>query len=151
MRSVLVFMADESPVMSARVNGVKPVTFEDITPFLGLVPCLRNKARRIALAATILVVSQMASHPALLSLRIEVHRLLSFVLRRPIREDENPSRATEPGWDSLKHVELVFLIEDHFGMRFREPEIAKLDDARQIERLVEEMLAEKRGEACATA
>jgi acyl carrier protein len=89
----------------------------------------------------------MAPHPALLGLRIELHRLLGFVLRRPIGADENPARATEPGWDSLKHVELVFLIEDHFGMRFGEQEIAGLEDTRQLERLIER----KRGEACGTA
>jgi|SRR5580658_10212198 acyl carrier protein len=90
-------------------------------------------------------------------LRIEIHRLLSFILRRPIGDGENPSRAAEPGWDSLKHVELVFLIEDHFGMRFAEREIAELEDARQIERLIETRLLQRplpeksRGEGCGTA
>jgi acyl carrier protein len=90
-------------------------------------------------------------------LRIEVHRLLSFILRRPIREEENPSRAAEPGWDSLKHVELVFLFEDHFGMRFSEQEIAEIEDARGIERMIEkrflrEQSLPSRGvEACGTA
>jgi acyl carrier protein len=96
----------------------------------------------------------MAPHPALSlslrssGLRIEVHRLLSFILRRPIGDEENPSRATEPGWDSLKHVELVFLIEDHFGMRFSEQEIAELEDAGGIERLVD---SRSRGDTCGTA
>jgi acyl carrier protein len=84
----------------------------------------------------------MAPHPtpdihSLPSLRSEVPRLLGFILRREIAEDENPSRATEAGWDSLKHIELVFLLEDHFGVRFAEQEIAELADACGIERLVE--------------
>jgi acyl carrier protein len=96
----------------------------------------------------------MAPHPALglslssSGLRIEVHRLLSFILRRPVGDEENPSRATEPGWDSLKHVELVFLIEDHFGMRFSEQEIVDLEDAGGIERLVD---SSRRGDGCGTA
>jgi acyl carrier protein len=99
----------------------------------------------------------MAPQPALLSLHIEVHRLLGFILRRPIREEENPSRATEPGWDSLRHVEMVFLFEDHFGMRFSEQEIQELEDARGIERIIEKRFLEtpplpQRGvEACGTA
>jgi acyl carrier protein len=82
---------------------------------------------------------------------------LGFILRRPVGDEENPSRATEPGWDSMKHVELVFLFEDHFGMRFLEQEIAELEDARGIERIIEKRFFERqplsaRGvEACGTA
>jgi acyl carrier protein len=96
----------------------------------------------------------MAPHAAIqseaVSLRSEVHRLLSFVLRREIEDGENPSRAAEPEWDSLKHVELVFLIEDQFGMRLAEQEIAELEDAREIERFLEKRLAQK-GASCGTA
>jgi len=103
------------------------------------------------------MVAQMAPQPSIQILRSEVHRLLGFILRRPVGDQENPSRATEPGWDSLKHVELVFLIEDHFSMRFAEQEIAALEDARQIERLIcnkrieSERGRRERGEACVTA
>jgi acyl carrier protein len=95
--------------------------------------------------------------PNVAALRIEVHRLLGFILRRPVGDEENPSRATEPGWDSLKHIELVFLFEDHFGMRFSEQEIAELEDARGIERVIEKRFLEERPlpsrgvEACGTA
>jgi acyl carrier protein len=80
----------------------------------------------------------MAAHPAPLTLRSEVHRLLSFILQRPIGDSENPSRASEPGWDSLKHIELVFLLEDHFGICFAEQEVAELEDARGIEQFLED-------------
>jgi acyl carrier protein len=84
----------------------------------------------------------MAPHPtpdvtSIPILRSEVQRLLGYILRRTIGENENPSRSSESGWDSLKHVELIFLLEDHFGIRLNEREIADLEDSRDIERLVE--------------
>ena len=131
-----------------------------------------KRREKIVPAATILVVPSMAPHPvfshngadtplhispSIAALRIEVHRLLGFILRRPVGAEENPSRAAEPGWDSLKHVELVFLFEDHFGMRFSEQEIAELEDARGIERIVEKRFLEEQSlqlrgvEPCGTA
>jgi acyl carrier protein len=102
-------------------------------------------ARKISAAATILMIRAMAPHPtpdtqSLPILHSEVQRLLGFILRRDIGEAENPSRATEPAWDSLRHVELVFLLEDHFGIRLNEREIAELEDALGIERAVEDHL-----------
>jgi acyl carrier protein len=76
-----------------------------------------------------------------LDLQSEVRRLLSLVLRRPIGDAENPSRDTEPAWDSLKHVEIVFLMEDHFEVRFDGAEISSLKDAAGLVRLLEAQLA----------
>lgn len=36
------------------------------------------------------------------------------------------TRASEPDWDSLKHMQLIFLMEEKFGMQFSEEEIASL-------------------------
>ena len=80
----------------------------------------------------------MAPHPA--SIRSEVLRLLALVLRREVSSDENPSRETETDWDSLKHIELVFLIEDHFGVRFSEAEVPELADSERITRILEAKL-----------
>jgi acyl carrier protein len=74
-------------------------------------------------------------------LRSEVLRLLGYILGRTIGEQENPSRPSEPGWDSLKHIELVFLVEDHFGVRFSERELAEVEDAEQIVQALEKRRA----------
>jgi acyl carrier protein len=77
-------------------------------------------------------------------LRLQVHRLLGYILRRPIDERENPSRATEPTWDSLKHIELMFLLEDHFEVRFSARDMSQVEDAIGIQRMLDRIL-EARG------
>lgn len=42
------------------------------------------------------------------------------------------SRATMPAWDSLKHMQIVFALEDRFGIEFTEEQIPKLDSVRSI-------------------
>ena len=37
------------------------------------------------------------------------------------------SRANDPGWDSLKHIQIVFAVEERFGVQFSEEEIPALD------------------------
>ena len=73
--------------------------------------------------------------------RAEVRRLLSLALERPVAAAENPSRDADPAWDSLKHIEIVFLLEDHFGVRFTESDLARFENAEQIAGVVEARLA----------
>ena len=44
-------------------------------------------------------------------------------------------------WDSLKHMELVFALEDRFGVRFDEAEFAQLHSPAAIARAIERHLA----------
>jgi acyl carrier protein len=73
----------------------------------------------------------------------QVLRLLGYILSRPLADLENPSRSSEPAWDSLKHIELVFLLEDHFGLRFSEQEMSTMHDAAGIARIVERAMEKK--------
>lgn len=58
---------------------------------------------------------------------VAIRELIGSVLGRTIAPDEVVSRETESGWDSLKHLEMVVLIEDALGVRFDESELASLD------------------------
>ncbi len=71
-----------------------------------------------------------------------VREVISKVLKRPVNESESIERDTEPKWDSLKHVELLFSLEDIFPIRFDEKELAELNN---IDALVESI--EKHREA----
>jgi acyl carrier protein len=50
---------------------------------------------------------------------------MTVVFERPVARSEPVTFGTEP-WDSLRHVELIFSIEDEFGVRFEEAELPNL-------------------------
>jgi len=71
----------------------------------------------------------------------EVRRVLNLVLRRTGPLDQEIRRDREPAWDSLKHVEIIFAIEDRFSVRFNEDELRSLVSCGDITRAVERHLA----------
>jgi len=78
-----------------------------------------------------------SSNPTDRSLRAQINELFQLALGREIAPQENVSRENELAWDSLKHVELMFLLEDHFNLRFSEKEMAAMNDAAAIALIVE--------------
>lgn len=66
--------------------------------------------------------------------RSEIERrvidVLSTALKCPIAADTR--RADVAAWDSLKHIELIFAIEDELGLQFTEDELAALDSVPAI-------------------
>lgn len=66
-----------------------------------------------------------------------VRDTLGVVLGRAIPSDDPVLRHDQPDWDSLKHIELVFALEDALGVRFEADEIGELTDVAAIVRLAE--------------
>jgi acyl carrier protein len=64
----------------------------------------------------------------------QVRDVLKTVLGRPIGPGERLMRASEPAWDSLRHVEILLAIEGVCDVRFDEEEMGTLDS---LEKLVE--------------
>ncbi len=56
--------------------------------------------------------------------------ILESSLRVPV--DLEASRVNIPQWDSLKHVEVMFAIEDALGVEFSESELAELSNVSSI-------------------
>jgi acyl carrier protein len=50
------------------------------------------------------------------------------------RIDGSTSPESEPNWDSLRHMNLIFAIEDAFGVRFSDEEIPQLTSVAAIEK-----------------
>lgn len=61
-----------------------------------------------------------------------VREVFEAVLGRMVLPDEEVRRDDEPKWDSLKHVELIFALEDRFGVCFSEEEMETLDSSSMI-------------------
>jgi acyl carrier protein len=67
-----------------------------------------------------------------------VAELLSISLGRPVAHTESVTRDSDLKWDSLKHVQLVLLLEEHFGVQFSEEEMAALRSSDKIVQAIEE-------------
>jgi acyl carrier protein len=65
-----------------------------------------------------------------------VRPLLEEVLGVDLGDESDPSRATIDRWDSLAHLEVVFVLEEEFGVRFSEPEIAEMSSLDAIVRVI---------------
>jgi acyl carrier protein len=66
-----------------------------------------------------------------------VAELLSISLGRPVAQTESVSRDSDLRWDSLKHVQLILLVEEHFGVQFSEEEMGALRSSDEIVQALE--------------
>jgi acyl carrier protein len=65
-------------------------------------------------------------------LRDRITKAINVALGKNFASDAEVVRKNEPAWDSLKHVELIFMLEDEFGVEFDEDTMAKLDSTTAI-------------------
>ncbi|MET0267649.1 MAG: acyl carrier protein [Duganella sp.] len=62
---------------------------------------------------------------------------LATVLKQQLPHGAQTSRENTPEWDSLKHVEIMFALEDELSLQFSEEELAQLDSVANIVASVE--------------
>ena len=73
-------------------------------------------------------------------IEIKVIEIISIILKADI-ESKN-SRQDYENWDSLKHLEILFAIEDEFQINFPEHIIEKLNSADEISKEVQVLINE---------
>jgi acyl carrier protein len=73
--------------------------------------------------------------------RVEVARILSSVLGHPVSAARDAAASDDPAWDSLRHVEVIYAVEDTFELRFEETAFPKLVSLEMIVDAVVERLA----------
>ena len=67
----------------------------------------------------------------------EVRTVLETILGRQVDPGESLTRAGEPAWDSLRHVEILLAIEGVCEVRFDEDEMGSLDTLEKLVQSVE--------------
>lgn len=70
--------------------------------------------------------------PSSEEVRPGVAAIVARVLRISPTEAGSARRGEHDEWNSLKHIEIVFQIEEEFDVQFEEDEIAELFDAESI-------------------
>lgn len=61
-----------------------------------------------------------------------VRDLMGIVFRRDVSEIEHVDRENISEWDSFKHVELIFAIEDEFDVSFSQDILGRLHNIDDI-------------------
>jgi FkbH-like protein len=62
----------------------------------------------------------------------QVAAIIAHALHIPVEEAGGVWRGDHGDWNSLRHIEIVFAVEEKFGVQFGEDEIAALNDAESI-------------------
>jgi acyl carrier protein len=70
-------------------------------------------------------------------LRTEVQQLLVHILKLSASPIGDLRRSDVAKWDSLKHVEIVFALEDRYDVQFDESEFALMNSASAIAALLQ--------------
>jgi acyl carrier protein len=60
-------------------------------------------------------------------------RCLSTALGRTVTADEDLRRGEADEWDSLKHVELMFVVEDETGLIMSPDQLSSITDLASLE------------------
>lgn len=61
------------------------------------------------------------------SVAAQVHDVMAGIFDEDLDSIDDISRSSVPGWDSLRHVELMLSLEDVFGVRFETAEMGSLE------------------------
>ena len=69
------------------------------------------------------------------SIKKDVVEITGLILKTSV--NMKTARASNPNWDSLSHMELIFTLEDRFSLEFPEEKIGELDTVKKIVEFIE--------------
>ena len=62
----------------------------------------------------------------------KVNEILKLLLEIEFDENSDLKRSEVSEWDSLKHIELVMLLEEEFNIRLKDSDLSNLTSTKQI-------------------
>jgi len=68
-----------------------------------------------------------------------VAALLSTALNRPVEADGNIEMISCRQWDSMKHIEIIMLLEERFGVSIEPQDIPLLTSQRAINEMIRKL------------
>lgn len=71
------------------------------------------------------------------NLKLEIVSLMEALFGVELKDDRPVSREGVSKWDSIKHVELIFLLEDEYEVEFSEQEMSEIGDLDTIVSLID--------------
>ena len=71
------------------------------------------------------------------AIKKRVRELMSIVFRRELPDADAINRADISEWDSLKHIELIFMLEEEFQLKFDEGDFEGLASLTHIVEILE--------------
>ena len=71
----------------------------------------------------------------------KLRAIVGELLETEVSSGADLARSAVPAWDSLNHLRLVMTVEEEFGIRFEQEEVAQIESLSQLHNLVEAKLA----------
>ena len=69
-----------------------------------------------------------------------VCEVLGVALEQGQPVDPGFCREEQPAWDSLKHIQVIFALEDRFNVQFSEADMQQMDSVGKIAQRISELL-----------
>lgn len=67
--------------------------------------------------------------------------ILRVILKQSFEGSIEVTRENTPSWDSLKHIEIIFAVEDELGVRLSEEDLSGLDSVDKIAKVIKSKYA----------
>lgn len=74
---------------------------------------------------------------------MEINTIVAEILRIPVTEiSDSTSMESNPLWDSLSHMEIIYILEKKFDLVFNGDEIIEITSVSKIKKVISQKMGE---------